>query len=127
MEFEPTQNTDIVTKFRTQLYAQLTVPVDAMWELLYIASCTNYLISEQGENIGYCCIDTNDSLLQLFLAKEFSGKMNAVVEALLEEKLIVSASLSSNEPIAFNTCLLHSKSIRPNTFCFQHINFKSGN
>ncbi|WP_420320797.1 GNAT family N-acetyltransferase [Flagellimonas sp.] len=124
MEFERTQNTDLVNKFRTQLYAQLTAPIDAMWELLYIASCKNYLINDQGEKIGYCCIDTNGSLLQLFLLTESNSKMNTVLEALIEEKLIVSASLSSNEPIAFNACLLYSKSMKPNTFCFQHINSK---
>jgi predicted acetyltransferase len=124
MEFKITQDIDIVNEFRTQLYQHLSFPIDAMWELLYIASSKNFLISNQDKNIGYCCIDANDNLLQLFLKKEFNGKMNAVLKSLIDKKLIVSASLSSNEPIAFNTCLLYSKSIQPNTFCFQHINSK---
>ena len=48
--------------------------------------------------------------------------MHNAIGLLVEAELIKSASLSSNEPIAFNACLLHSKSIRPNTFCFQHLN-----
>lgn len=30
--------------------------------------------------------------------------------------------MSSNEPVAFNACLFHSKSKKTNTFCFQHEN-----
>ncbi|WP_237274477.1 GNAT family N-acetyltransferase [Tenacibaculum ovolyticum] len=124
MEFKLTQDIDTINELRRQLYSQLTSPIDAMWELLYIASSKNYLINKGNKNIGYCCIDENGSLLQIFLHKEFNSKMNSVIQSLIEEKLIISASLSSNEPIAFNTCLLHSKSMKPNTFCFQHINSK---
>ncbi len=124
MEFKLTHDIDTINEFRTQLYSQLTSPIDAMWELLYIASSKHYLINSQNKNIGYCCIDANRSLLQIFLFKEFNSKMNSVIQSLIDERLIVSASLSSNEPIAFNTCLLYSKSMKPNTFCFQHVNSK---
>ena len=124
MEFKLAQNIDTINEFRTQLYSQLAAPIDAMWELLYIASSKHYLINNQNKNIGYCCIDANRSLLQIFLFKEFNSKMDLVIQSLINKKLIVSASLSSNEPIAFNTCLLHSKSMEPNTFCFQHVNSK---
>lgn len=124
MKFEITQDIDIVSKLRTQLYAQLTAPIDAMWELLYIASCKNYLIRYQDKNIGYCSINENRSLLQIFLKKECIHKMNTVIKSLIEQHLIISASLSSNETIAFNACLLNSKSMKPNTFCFQHSNSK---
>lgn len=119
MEFKITQD---INKLRVQLYSKLAAPIDAMWELLHIASATNYLIYNEKNNIGYCCIDDNRSLLQIFILEEFTAKMNTVIKSLIEQNLIISASLSSNEPIAFNTCLLHSKSIKPNTFCFQHIN-----
>lgn len=46
--------------------------------------------------------------------------MQKVIESLIQSQLIKSASLSSNEPISFNACLHHSKSIQTNTFCFEH-------
>ncbi|MCG1037642.1 GNAT family N-acetyltransferase [Polaribacter sargassicola] len=122
MEFKITQDTNKINELKAQLYSKLTAPIDAMWELLYIASTKNYLIYSQEKNIGYCSIDNNHSLLQLFILDGFKAKMKTVVESLIEQKLIVSASLSSNEPIAFNTCLSLSKSIKPNTFCFEHTN-----
>ncbi|WP_040282387.1 GNAT family N-acetyltransferase [Psychroserpens damuponensis] len=124
MEFKLTQDIDTINEYRVQLYSQLAAPIDAMWELLYIANSKSYLISNQNKKIGYCCIDTNGSLIQIFLLKEFNSKMNSIIRTLLKEKLITSASLSSNEPIAFNTCLSLSKSIKPNTLCFQHTNSK---
>jgi len=91
-----------------------------MWELLYIASSKNFLIKKSEENIGYCCIDDNKCLIQLFLLKEYHSQMDGAVTLLLDLNLINSASLSFKEPVAFNSCLLHSKFTQPNTCCFQH-------
>ena len=38
------------------------------------------------------------------------------------KKVITSASISSNEPVSFYTCLSLSKGIETNTFCFEHTN-----
>lgn len=124
MEFKIPQDSQEINKLRTLFYAQLTAPIDAMWELLYIASANDYLIIDNDEHIGYCCIDAQRSLLQIFLIQEFRSKMSQTIQLLIEKQLITSASLSSNEPIGFNACLLHSKSMTPNTFCYQHSNSK---
>lgn len=124
MEFKVTQDSHKINKLRALLYTQLTAPVDAMWELLYIASSTDYLIHHDDKDMGYYCIDAKGSLLQIFLLKEYRSKMSSVIQSLIEKQLITSASLSSNDPIGFNACLLHSKSMAPNTFCFQHTNAK---
>ena len=58
--------------------------------------------------------------MQIFLLEENNSKIEQVITALIDSKLITSASLSSNEPISFNACLSLSKSIKVNTFCFEH-------
>ncbi len=122
MKFIKTDITETVNDLRHQLYQELTAPIDAMWELLYINSAQHYFIEHANENMGYCCIDNKGSLLQLFLLDDCKVEMLEVIKTLLELKLINSASLSSNEPIAFNACLSLSKSIKTNTFCFQYSN-----
>ncbi|MGZ2368426.1 GNAT family N-acetyltransferase [Ancylomarina sp. YFZ004] len=122
MNFIKTDHTDSITKLRSELYQNLSAPIDAMWELLYIASSQHYLIEKDKTTMGYCCINDEDSLLQIFLLEAFNSKMDQVIEELIKSKLIKSASLSSNEPIAFNACLFHSKSTKANTFCFEHSN-----
>ncbi|MDX2415600.1 MAG: GNAT family N-acetyltransferase, partial [Bacteroidales bacterium] len=77
---------------------------------------------KDGATWGYCCISDEACLLQVFLLEEYTVKMELVIAQLIESKLISSASLSSNEPIAFNACLSLSKSIKINTFCFEHSN-----
>ncbi|MCP3933319.1 MAG: GNAT family N-acetyltransferase [Bacteroidetes bacterium] len=122
MNFTKTDNTPIVNKLRSELYRRFTAPIDGMWESLYIASSQHYLIENDNKDIGYCCIDDNDSLLQIFLADDYNYLMDTAVRSLIESKLISSASLSSIEPISFNACLSHLKSIAANTFCFQYSN-----
>lgn len=122
MKFIKTDPTASIQILRTQLYQSLTAPIDAMWELLYIASAQHYTIENDNNQIGYCCIDEKGSLLQIYLVDEFRAQMLKTIETLIDENLITSASLSSNEPIAFNACLTLSESMKPNTYCFQHSN-----
>lgn len=122
MNFIKTDNSETINNLRTQLYTSLTAPIDAMWELLYIASSQHYLIDENNITIGYCSINEDGCLLQIFLTAENEIKMNKAITGLIGAELITSASLSSNEPISFNTCLTFSNDIKPNTLCFQHVN-----
>lgn len=122
MNFIKTDITKTINELRSMLYQKLTTPIDAMWELLYIASSQHYLIKQDGIVLGYYCINNKEVLLQIFLLEEYNSKMDLVFKTLIKSKLISSASLSSNEQISFNTCLTYSKSIKTNTFCFQHLN-----
>ncbi|RDY58338.1 GNAT family N-acetyltransferase [Flagellimonas nanhaiensis] len=124
MKFAKTAITEVINDLRSQLYSSLTAPIDAMWEQLYISSSQHYLIEGKNNTLGYCCINQAGCLIQLFLKKEHLLLMNKTIKELISSGLINSASLSSNEPKAFNACLFHSKSIKPNTFCFEHLNNK---
>ena len=93
-----------------------------MWELLYIASSQHYLIEDHDKVLGYCCINEEACLIQIFLEEAYCSNMETVIKELIKAELIKSASLSSNEPIGFNACLFQSKSIKANTFCFEHVN-----
>ena len=121
MKFIETDNTELINNYRTQLYKTLNAPVDAMWELLYIASSKPYLI-ENDTTLGYCCISEGGSLTQIYLTQGHQSQMEEVIKALVDQELIQSANLSSKEPVAFNFCLHHSKSIKANTYCFEHPN-----
>jgi predicted acetyltransferase len=122
VNFIKSDKTDKIKNLRVKLYERLTAPIDAMWELLYIASSQHYLIEYNKADIGYCCIDEKDTLIQIFLLEDFNYLMGKVINELINLNLINSASLSSNEPIGFNSCLFHSKSTKANTFCFEHLN-----
>lgn len=121
MKFTKTNNTDTIIELRSKLYQKLTAPIDAMWEQLYIASSQHYLIKDNDNTLGYCCINEERCLIQVFIEEYYYSKMGNIIEELIKSELITSASLSSNEPIAFNACLFHSKSNKTNTFCFEHL------
>ncbi len=122
IHFIKTEITDTIKQLRAELYTQLTAPIDAMWELLYISSSHHYLIQKDDTTIGYCCINDDACLNQLFLKTDYLSLLNTTVAELIEQKLIKSASLSSNFAVAFNSCLHHSTSIKTNTLCFEHVN-----
>ncbi len=122
MNFIKTENTDTVNNFRKALYKTFVAPLDSMWQDLYIASSQPYLIERDGQQIGYCCIDSNEALLQLFVNKENRHLVRDTVRDLIDSSLISSASLSAIEPVSFNACLFHSKSIQTNTLCYEYSN-----
>lgn len=122
MNFTKVDQAEAIEDLRSQLYQKLTAPIDAMWELLYIASSQHHLIVKDDHTLGYCCINDQGSLLQLFLLPEYNSLMNQVIAELIKSELITTASLSSNEPISFNACLSLSKRIEVNTYCYEHLN-----
>ena len=122
MNFIKTDDTTIINKYRKELYQQFSTAIDGMWEVVYIASSQAYLIKNKNQNIGYCCINIEGSLTQVFLCEGHNYLMDKVIQSLIESKLISSAKLSSIDPISFNTCLAYSKSVDVNTYCFQYSN-----
>lgn len=120
MKFIKTNDITIINQFRTALYQQFVAPIDAMWELLHIASSQSYLIESENQRMGYCCIDEGKSLTQIYLDKANNYLMSTAIDALIEAKLINSAKLSSIEPVSFNACLGRSTSIKTNTYCYQY-------
>lgn len=123
MNFIKSPITDEINAMQSAFYQRLTAPIDGMWELLYIASSQHYLIiDDDQQTIGYCCVNREGSLLQIALNEAYYAKMSVIINELVTSKRIRSASLSSKEALAFNACLYLAKSIKPNTFCYEHIN-----
>ena len=127
MNFTKTENNENINKYRAELYTKLVAPIDAMWEQLYIGSSQHYLIDNDSNTIGYCSIDDEKSLKQIFLIDDFNYQMSNTIKSLIDKELITSASLSSNEPVSFNACLLHSNAIKTNTICFEYSDRPVGN
>jgi GNAT superfamily N-acetyltransferase len=122
MNFIKTNDAPLIGKLRSEFYTQLTAPVDSMWESLYIASSQPYLIEYKNQLLGYCCIDDQQCLTQLFLPAVHQHHMESTVCKLIDSKLISTAMLSSIESVSFNACLAQSTSTIPNTCCFLYAN-----
>ena len=127
MQFIKTESESIIQPLRHKLYQEFVGPLDGMWEALYIAQSETYLIKTESNTIGYCCIDAENSLTQIYLEVPFKYLMNATIGDLITSKHIRSAKLSSIEVVSFNACLLHSKSIESDTINYQYTNNPSQN
>lgn len=115
ISFSKSELTKEIINYRKQLYTSSVAPLDGMWEALYIANATNYLIKSKGDEIGYCCIDEDKSLNQIYLKSTHRYLMNAIISELINNNMIVSAHLSSIEPTSFNASLMLAKSTQVNT------------
>ena len=122
INFIKTDDYNTINEFRKKLYKTFVAPLDSMWQDLFIASSQAYLIEKDSKHIGYCCIDNNSALLQIFVNNEDKFLMQTIVRNLIDSKLITSASLSSIEPLSFNACTFLSKSMQTNTFCYEYSN-----
>ena len=87
IKFRKSEITKEVINYRKQLYRNFIAPLDGMWESLYIANATSYLIKYKEEEIGYCCIDGDESLNQLFLKESHRYLMNSVVTELINPRV----------------------------------------
>ena len=124
MIFEPTEKTEAIDQYRAEFYRTINAPVDAMWEILYIGNSQHYLIQWNGADIGYCCINEKRCLTQVFVEAKYNPIMDQVIQELIAQSRITSASLSSKETLAFNACLHLSTKIKANTLCFEHNNIE---
>lgn len=111
---------DTIIEQRAELYREFTAPLDAMWELLHIAVSETYLIKDDELTLGYCCIDAEDSLNQIYLITSHKYLMEAVIKELINSDLITSAKLSCIEPVSFNTCLALATDTKVDTFNYRH-------
>ena len=119
VSFLPLEDKEKLLARRKKLYKRLTTALDGMWESLYIAQSNNVEICIDGKAAGYCCIDQHKSLNQIYLEDQYLGFMNQVILRLISTERVHKAQMSSIEPISFNACLAHSKSLEKNTLCFQ--------
>ena len=120
MHFTKTESTNIIQPLRHKLYEEFVGPLDGMWEALYIAQSETFLIQVDNNTIGYCCIDADKSLTQIYLEAKHKNLMSETIDNLIKSKHVVSAKLSSIEIVSFNACLLHSKSIESDTINYQY-------
>lgn len=120
MKFITTEDTVSIDHMRKKLYCTFAAPLDAMWEMLHIASAQDFLIEKDDQTIGYCSISEEKALLQLYLDKEYIHLMRDTVKSLISSQMITSAQLSSHEPVSFNACLYSCSSIQTDTLCFQY-------
>jgi len=115
INFNKSEIAEEIINYRKQLYSSFVAPLDGMWEVLYVANSVSYLIKNEGREIGYCCIDQDKSLNQIFLKDSHRYLMKSIVTELININMIVSAHLSSIETTSFNTCLRFAKSIQAHT------------
>lgn len=116
MNFLETELNDTIKTYRKEWYKSLIGPLDGMWESLHIPSAATHLIQLKKKEIGYCCIDKDKSLLQLYLNKSNRHLTADAVKALIEADKITSALMSSIEIVSFNACLCHASRLEKDTY-----------
>ena len=108
-----------VQELKNKYYSELIAPLDGMWESLFIAQSSIYLIVQDDINIAYICVNEEKSLVQFYVKQAYKYLSSAIVKELVKNETISSATLSSIEPVSFNACLEHAKSVKKDSINYQ--------
>ncbi len=120
MNFIKTDDATAISAYRKELYQTLKAPIDAEWEEVNVALAQPYFITHNDSPIGYCCINEDQSLMQVFLNNRFNHQMNQIILSLIDSGYITSATMGSCEPVSFNACLRYANSLTTHTFCYEY-------
>lgn len=99
----------------------LTRPMDGMWQQI-AQSGQFWKIKIESNEVGYCNVDAQGVLLQLFIYPSYYAKSDVIFEALLKARKISGAMVSSGDSFLLTVGLSKAKKIEENAFLFSSLN-----
>jgi GNAT superfamily N-acetyltransferase len=111
-----------IKKLRTDYLFYLRGPQEAwLEEQVYVRNPDFYVFGYDDQRIGYCCVDLPKRLLlQFYISEEFLQFSIAAFEALLNDKKIKLAYVTTRDPLALSLCLTFQTKVALEAYLFEH-------
>jgi GNAT superfamily N-acetyltransferase len=109
----------LIQQRRDDYLRTLPAPLDGMWESVAISHATFWEIQDQGQHIGYFCIDPDHYLLRFHLWENHQSQAQEIFRWVLSTHTIRHAITSTREPLYFSLCLDMQASIVPHSYLFR--------
>ncbi|GCF11736.1 GNAT family N-acetyltransferase [Dictyobacter arantiisoli] len=97
----------------------LIASMDGMWEKGIIPQANFGEIQDQGQRVGYFCIDSDDNLLRFHLLENYQARAQEIFSWIISTYGIQRAIASTIEPMYFSLCLDLQKSIVLHSYLFR--------
>lgn len=95
----------------------MTAPMDDMWADGYILDCECFVISSDKHDCGYFAINNKGVLLDFYVENHLHT--DEVFAFVLKEKHILSACVSTYDPIFYEQCMKHMKDHSVHTLLYK--------
>jgi len=103
---------------------QTSSPLDGMWLTGFIPLSTHYGFYEEGQLIGYCCVDGKGYLLQFYVIPNKQNQASLLFDSIVAKQhssvtKVIGAFSSTAEPNYFSLCLDSFADFTVNAFMYQ--------
>ncbi|MCH9683212.1 MAG: GNAT family N-acetyltransferase [Deltaproteobacteria bacterium] len=117
------ESTDSLAELKEQYLLQTTAPLDGMWLFGFVPMAAHYGFHDGEDLIGFCCVNAEGYLLQLFLSASHRHLSPQVMEPLLRPDgpsgELHGAFASTAEPQYLSLCLDHFPTFEVNALMYQ--------
>lgn len=110
---------DAIERLRNEYLSALIAPMDGMWESTVIAHADFWEIRDQGQSVGYFCLDSNQDLLRFHLEGNALDRAQEIFHWMLSTYGIQHATVSTIEPLYFSLCLDVQRNIMLHSYLFR--------
>jgi GNAT superfamily N-acetyltransferase len=97
----------------------LAAPMDGMWDAGFVAQAPHWDIRMQGKQAGYCAVNEEGALLQLFLLPAFEVHGRAIFEHVVSQDIVHKAVASTIDPSFLSLCLDVQKQVTVHTYMYE--------
>jgi GNAT superfamily N-acetyltransferase len=108
-----------IEQLRDDYAGALVAPLDGMWEKAVIAQATFWRLRDQGQPVGYFCLDAENTLLRFYLAEPYRARAQEHFLWVISTHQIQRAIASTLEPLYFSLCLGVQRSVTLHSYLFR--------
>ncbi len=124
MQVEKIETMSVLDSLKEQYMSQTTAPLDGMWLTGFVPSAHHYGFREQGEWVGFYCLNEDGHLLQFLVDAGHRQQASAWFGALLRADghphgAGTGAFVSTAEPHYLSLCLDHFSAFEVNALMYQ--------
>ncbi len=109
LTFEKVADKNTLQNLKKTWQASLTMPNDDYDEAM-MNLATHWAIQKAGQNIGYACVNHDNTLLQFFVLPKWQDRSIDVLKAFIAERKIEKARVTTNNPNYLSTAMHLQKS-----------------
>jgi RimJ/RimL family protein N-acetyltransferase len=115
----PLARPEEIPSLRADYLRTLVAPVDGMWEGAVIAQAAWWEIYEDEHQVGFFCLDADQTLLRFHLLDDYQSRAQAIFRWLVATRHIQRAIAGTNEPAYLSLCLDMQRAITPHSYLFR--------
>ena len=119
MTYIKLEHSDVIQQLRDDYLHTLIAPMDGMWENAVITHAAFWEIQDQGQQVGYFCLDSNNYLLRFHLLENYHAQAQEIFHWIISTYGIHYAITSTIESLYFSLCLALQRNVTLHTYLFR--------